>query len=70
MCWFSQTAQNSLQTPRRSGFFGVCVLSAADPPVLQLILIPLFDGPRFDSLLPVSVKAELNVNQAARLGGT
>lgn len=51
-------------------FFGACVLSATDPPVLQLVLIPLFDGPRFDSLLPVSVKAELNVNQAARLGGT
>lgn len=41
----------------------VCVLSVADPLVAQLIHISLFDGPRFDSLLPVSVKAELNVNQ-------
>lgn len=41
----------------------MCVLSVADPLVAQLIHISLFDGPRFDSLLPVSVKVELNVNQ-------
>lgn len=61
MAVFSQTAQSSLK--RAGAQYLVCVLSVADPLVAQLIHISLFDGPRFDSLLPVSVKAELNVNQ-------
>ena len=60
MAVFSQTAQSSLKRPGPGVW---CVLSGADPPVARLIRVSLFDGPRFDSLLPVSVKAELNVNQ-------
>lgn len=49
---------------------GPRIFSAADPLVAQLIHISLFDGPRFDSLLSVSVKEELNVNQGPRLRET
>lgn len=66
MAVFSQTAQSSLKRPGAQYLVGV--LSGADPLVAQLIPISLFDGPRFDSLLPVSVEAELNVNQGSDWG--
>lgn len=59
---FGQTAQSSL---KRTGP-DIWRARAAFSPIrwwLGMIHISLFDGPRFDSLLPVSVKAELNVKQ-------
>lgn len=65
MAVFSQTAQSSLKRPGPNIWcVCACAPSAADSTGGSAdFAFRSFDGLRFDSLLPVSVKAELNVNQ-------
>lgn len=58
---FSKTARSSLK--KTGARYLACVQAEVDSLVAQLIHILSLDGPRFDSLLPASVKAVLNVNQ-------